>query len=92
MAAGFNVPKRDLIASVQLALEQGELRIARDLREAGALVEELVDVRKTARESGRDRVGADRVGEHDDLVIALALACWKGRRVEVNSFGKSRLF
>ena len=54
----YNVPKRDLIASVQLALEKEELRIARDLREAGALVEELVDVRKTPRENGRERVGA----------------------------------
>jgi hypothetical protein len=86
------VPKRDLIASVQVALEKGELRIARELPAAGALVEELVDVRKTARESGRDRVGADRAGEHDDLVIALALACWKGRRpVKVNGFGKVRV-
>ncbi len=88
----YNVPKQDLIASVQLALEKGELRIARELRAAGALVEELVDVRRTARESGRDRVGAERAGEHDDLVIALALACWKGRRlVKVNGFGKVRV-
>jgi hypothetical protein len=89
----YNVPKRDLMASVQLALEKGELRIAGTLREAEALVEELVDVRKTYRESGRDRMGADGAGQHDDLVIALALACWKGRRVvKVNSFGKTRLF
>jgi hypothetical protein len=89
----YNVPKKDLIASVQLALEKGELKIAKDLREAAALMEELVDVRNTAREGGRDRVGADRVGEHDDLVIALALACWKGRRVvKYNSLGKSPLF
>jgi hypothetical protein len=25
-------------------------------------------------------VGADGYGEHDDLVIALALACWRARR------------
>jgi hypothetical protein len=88
----YNVPKRDLIASVQLALEKGELRISGRLREASALVEELVDVRKTFRESGRDRVGAEGAGEHDDLVIALALACWKGRRVvKTNSFGKVRI-
>jgi len=88
----YNVPKRDLIASVQLPLEKGELKIARNLREAGTLVEELVDVRKTPRENGRDRVGAERAGEHDDLVIALALACWKARRpVKFNSFGKVRI-
>jgi hypothetical protein len=50
----YNVPKRDLIASVQLALEKRELRIARNLRERETLVEELVDVRRTARESGRE--------------------------------------
>ncbi len=89
----YNVPKRDLIASVQVALEKGELRIAGRLREAEALVEELVDVRKTYPESGRDRVGAERTGEHDDLVIALALACWKGRRVvKMNGYGPVRLF
>jgi hypothetical protein len=49
-------------------------------------------VRKTPRENGRDRVGAERAGEHDDLVIALALACWKARRpVKFNSFGKVRI-
>jgi hypothetical protein len=89
----YNVPKKDLIVSVQLALEKGELRIAQSLREADALVEELVSVRKTAREGGRERVGAERAGEHDDLVIALALACWKGRRVvKMNNLGPVRLF
>ena len=52
----YNVPKRDLIASVQLALEKRELRIARNLRERET-VEELVDVRRTHRESGWGRSG-----------------------------------
>ena len=30
--------------------------------------------------SGHLRIGAaDRSGEHDDLVIALALACWRAK-------------
>ena len=76
----YNVPKADLVAAVQLALENNELRIARGLRDAAALVEELVNVRKSFQGSGHERVGADRSGEHDDLVIALALACWKARK------------
>jgi hypothetical protein len=72
------VPKRDLIAGVQLALEKGELRIARRMKNAGALVRELLDMRMTA--SGG--MGAEGHGEHDDLAIALALACWKARRRE----------
>jgi hypothetical protein len=31
----------------------------------------------TVGASGRARLGADGHGEHDDLAIALALACWK---------------
>jgi len=88
----WSVPKRDLIAGVQLVLEQGELRIARELREAGALVRELLDMRMTMADGGRVRLGADGSREHDDLVIALALAVWRGKRkTGMNSFGRQRL-
>jgi hypothetical protein len=69
------VPKRDLISGLQLALEKGELRIARRMKEVGSLVRELMEVR----------------GEHDDLVIALALACWRARRKMNNFCGEGRL-
>jgi hypothetical protein len=83
----WSVPKRDLIAGVQVLLEANELRIARGLRDAGALVQELVDVRTTVRGAGRVRYGADGCGEHDDLVIALALACWRAKRREIDMRG-----
>lgn len=79
-AGGWSVPKKDLMAGVQVALEAGELRIAKDLRELSALVRELVDVKATAGKTGHVRLGADGYGQHDDLVIALALACWKASR------------
>src|SRR5580700_2197913 len=79
-----SVPKQDLIAGVQLAMEKGELRVARRLGEAGALVKEMLNVRITAGLAmGKVRMGADGYGEHDDLVIALALACWRARRREI---------
>jgi hypothetical protein len=79
-----NVPKQDLIAGVQMAMEKGELRVARRLGEAGALVKEMLNVRITAGLAvGKVRMGADGYGEHDDLVIALALACWRARRREI---------
>jgi hypothetical protein len=37
---------------------------------------ELMNVRTTRKENGRERMGADGYGEHDDLVIALA--SWRG--------------
>lgn len=76
----MNVPKQDLIAGVQMALERRELRIAAKMREAGTLKRELLDVRMSRRESGYMRFGADGHGQHDDLVIALALAVWRAGR------------
>ena len=82
-----SVPKQDLIAGVQMAMEKGHLRVARKLEDAGALVKELLNVRITAGlAAGKVRIGADGYGEHDDLVIALALACWRAQRRE-NGFG-----
>jgi hypothetical protein len=82
-----SVPKQDLIAGVQLAIEKGNLRVARRLEDAGALVKELLNVRISAGlGAGKVRIGADGYGEHDDLVIAVALACWRAQRRE-NGFG-----
>ena len=71
------VPRRDLITAVQVALEQGALRIARNISEAAALRRELLALRA-------DRDSTD----HDDLVLALALACWRSRRKSVFSAGR----
>ena len=76
----WNVPKQDLMAGLQVLLEAGELRIARKLKDAGALVRELLDVRATAKRNGRMRLDGDGCGQHDDLVIAVALACWRAKR------------
>jgi len=86
----FTVPKVDLISGVQTLLESGNLRIAPDLREAGSLLRELRDMRMEVTGAGRMRLGADGCGEHDDLVIALALACWRAGRGQIG-FGGARL-
>jgi len=87
---GWNVPKQNLISGVQVLLEQEGLKIARRLREAGQLVKELTDMRAVAKGRGRVRLGADGYGEHDDLVMAVALACWRAKRPQ-NGFGTQRL-
>ena len=86
----WSVPKRDLLAGMQLLLERGDLRIARRMRETGALVRELVKMRATVRAQGKQaRLGADGCGEHDDLAIAVALACWRaGRQRMVSPSGR----
>jgi hypothetical protein len=79
----WSVPKLDLIVGVQVLLERGELKIAGRLGEMGPLMRELMDVRSTQGRRGRMRLGADGYGEHDDLVIALALACWRAKRKKI---------
>ena len=78
-AGNGSVPKRDLMAEVLLLLESGQLKIGK-LKEGGRLMRELADIRMSISGSGGMRMGAEGYGEHDDLVIALALACWRAKR------------
>jgi hypothetical protein len=74
----------------RMKLERQELRIARGMEETGSLISELTNVRMTAAGRSRVRVGADGCVQHDDLVIVLALACWRAKRGQ-NGFGTRRL-
>ena len=86
----WNVPKRDLLMNVDVLLERGELRIAKRAPEAGALIREMMDVKSVHTKRGRVRMGADGAGQHDDLVIALALACWRAKQAR-SGYGGERL-
>jgi hypothetical protein len=73
------VPKRELVGTVQVALQTDRLRIASQLPEAQRLVSELQDFRVTITEAANDTYGG-RQGSHDDLVLALALALWTAKK------------
>ena len=86
----WHVPKRDLMTGLLVLLEDGRLKIHRKLEEAGELVRELLDIRLNQTSGGRMGMGAEGYGEHDDLALAVALACWRAKRVE-NRMGNQRL-
>jgi hypothetical protein len=69
------VPKLALISRLQALLHQGQLKIHRDIPEAPALVRELQDFRVEYTAAGNLTFNA-RSGKHDDLVLALSIACW----------------
>ena len=71
----WHVPKGLLISALDARLHTQELKIAPDLAEASALREELRDFRRHISAAGRYSYDA-RVGKHDDLVLAVALALW----------------
>lgn len=86
-----SVPKRDLIATLDVMLEEGELRIAGRLPNRGLLVEELMPLRAGRSRTGQETFGAAGARMHDDLVIAVALACWAAKRGKVGHVGRGRV-
>lgn len=72
-AAGWSVPKGELVSKLQALLHSGDLRIAGSLPDAAVLARELQDFRVRFTEAGNATFNA-REGAHDDLVLALALA------------------
>jgi hypothetical protein len=77
----WHVPRADLLSGLQVLLERGELKIAKKMAEAGTLMRELLGMRT-------DRI--ETSGQHDDLVLAVALACWQAKRTRAAG-GKQRL-
>jgi hypothetical protein len=74
---GFRVPKRDLVASVQVPLQNGSLKIAPELALADTLKKELLGFSvKVDPRTAHDSYEHWRENDHDDLVLATAMACW----------------
>jgi len=74
---GYRVPKRDLVAAVQVLLQNSRLKIAEGLPLAETLKKELLSFRvKVDPHTAHDSYEHWREGDHDDLVLASAMACW----------------
>ena len=71
------VPKRDLVSTLQVLFQSGRLQIADGLAEGAILRHELQSFKaKINIATGHDSYEAWREGDHDDLVLSLAMACW----------------
>jgi hypothetical protein len=85
---GFCTPKRDLVSVLQVLLQGRRLKIAKGLPEAENLAHELSSFKvKVNVSSGSETFESWRERDHDDLVLAVALAAWLGERAaaeEVN--------
>ncbi len=77
----YHVPKKDLVSSAQLALQNGELKIHPKLPLAGILRKELEAFRAFTNARGHESYANNpRENPHDDLVLATALICWWSKR------------
>jgi hypothetical protein len=73
----WRVPKRDLITTMQLLLQEQRFQIASALPESALLVQELKEFRLRVPVNTTNPDVLDwRDRPHDDLVLATALACW----------------
>ena len=72
------VPKRDLVSTAQVALQNDRLKIVPTLPDAQTLTRELQNFQVKITDNAHDTYGAWREGTHDDLVLAVALALWMG--------------
>jgi hypothetical protein len=70
------VPKRELVGKMQTLLQSGRLKIADSLPMADTLRRELLAFKVKMTPGGQETYESAREADHDDLVLAVALACW----------------
>lgn len=77
----WNVPKRDVVHGLLVALQEERFRYSAQLALANNLIKELTsfELRVNLR-TGHDSYEAWREGAHDDLVLAVAIAAWVAER------------
>lgn len=77
---GWHVPKKELVGALQVLLQARRLQVAKQLPHAATLAKELENFRVKITLSRNETFEAWREGQHDDLVLAVALAAWIGDR------------
>ena len=77
---GYNVPKKELVSNLAIQFQADRLKISRALPEAAQLVEELQNFKMKITLAGNDTYEAWRESDHDDLVLAAAMAAWYGEK------------
>ncbi len=91
----YHIPKRDLVACLQVLLQNQRLKISSHLPERKTLYNELLNFKvKIDDKTGHDSYSAWREKDHDDLVLSTACGCWFGEKLlgnKVRSINKSAL-
>lgn len=79
-SCGVPVPKLELVGTMQVLLQTRRLKVADSLPEAPVLVRELQSFRAAPPVLRGDSAEEWRERDHDDLVLAVAVAAWVGER------------
>jgi hypothetical protein len=82
---GWLVPKKQLISTLQVLLAARRLQVAPTLAEAPTLVRELLQFQVKVTRAALETFGSGRDSQHDDSVLAVALAVWYAERCPVRA-------
>jgi hypothetical protein len=77
---GYNVPKKELVSALQVPMQARRFEIARGLPFRELLARELENFRVKITAAANEVYESWREGDHDDLVLATAIAVWLGER------------
>jgi hypothetical protein len=74
---GFRAPKRDLVTTAQVLLQNGLLKVAAALPDAKVLRKELLNFKvKINPATAHDSYSHWRESDHDDLVLGVSQGVW----------------
>lgn len=74
---GYRVPKRDLVTTAQVLLQNGRLKIAAAFPDAEVLRKELLSFKMSIDpRTAHDSYSHWRESDHDDLVLSVAMGAW----------------
>jgi hypothetical protein len=74
----WHVPKKELVSTLQVLLQSRRLLIAGRLPDAETLQRELLAFRVKITVARNETFESWRERDHDDLVLAVAMAAWLG--------------
>lgn len=77
---GYSVPKRDIVAAMQVVFQTGRIKIAKNLPYNEQLAKELQNFLMTTSAAGNDLYANLKDSIHDDMVISLGLGLWYGEK------------
>jgi hypothetical protein len=78
----WNVPKKELVGVLQVLLQSRRLKIVESLPDAKTLTQELANFKVKVTASANETFEAWRERDHDDMVLAVAIAAWCGERAQ----------
>jgi hypothetical protein len=77
----WHVAKKQLVSIMQVILGNSRLRVAPNQEHADTLKRELGTFKAKITDAGNETFESWREPDHDDLVLAVALACWEAETI-----------